>query len=422
MATLSKRANGIFIIQFRDEHRQRKTITLGKRFTEKTAKELHNVVEKLVHCRDNATESDKRTAVWVETASVEIQSKLAEAGLIPKPQRHTLEELWDTFLAQKTGIKESTRKTYEAAQERFFVFFENDELLTSLTQARMLQWRDSLRGDFAQASVAGTIAKAKTVLNWAVTQEWITKSPLEGVGRGTFVNRDNDRFVLPEEYKLLLDASPCQDWRVIIALARIGGLRCPSEVLRLRWSDVNWEKDRFYVRSPKTEHHEGKGGRLVPLFPGLRVELERLFEMESSVGQEFVITRYRDPERTNLGTQFGRIVQLAGISPVPRPFDNMRASRSTEVYAEFGAYLESQWIGHSHKIAKDHYLQVREVDFDRAVAEDTGKFTNPLSECAAFSDSCAAPSQPRAAQCAAAGVCNSLQRPANKKTKSAVIP
>ena len=51
----------------------------------------------------------------------------------------------------------------------------------------------------------------------------------------------------------------------------------------------------------------------------------------------------------------------------------MRASRSTEVYAEFGAFYESQWIGHSVKVARDHYLQVREEDFERAVGEKTPK-------------------------------------------------
>ena len=51
----------------------------------------------------------------------------------------------------------------------------------------------------------------------------------------------------------------------------------------------------------------------------------------------------------------------------------MRASRSTEVYAEYGAFLESKWIGHSHKIARDHYLQVREEDFARATGKPIGK-------------------------------------------------
>ena len=130
---------------------------------------------------------------------------------------------------------------------------------------------------------------------------------------------------------------------------------------------MNWEKFRFRVTSSKTKRYAGKSGRLVPLFHELHTELAKLFESESSVGTEYVINRYRDPERSNLGTQFARIVKMAGIAPIPRPFDNMRASRSTEVYAEFGAFYESEWIGHSAKIAREHYLQVREEDFERAV-------------------------------------------------------
>ena len=61
---------------------------------------------------------------------------------------------------------------------------------------------------------------------------------------------------------------------------------------------------------------------------------------------------------------------MAGVEPIPRPFDNMRASRSTEVYAEFGAFYESKWIGHSARVAQDHYLQMREEDFARAVGEN----------------------------------------------------
>jgi hypothetical protein len=49
-----------------------------------------------------------------------------------------------------------------------------------------------------------------------------------------------------------------------------------------------------------------------------------------------------------------------------RQYDNMRASRSNEIYAEFGQFYESQWIGHSSKVAKDHYLKVTDDDFSRA--------------------------------------------------------
>ena len=42
------------------------------------------------------------------------------------------------------------------------------------------------------------------------------------------------------------------EWAAIVSLARYGGLRCPSEVLSLRWQDINWDTGRIHVTSPKT--------------------------------------------------------------------------------------------------------------------------------------------------------------------------
>jgi len=379
MATISRKDQGAWLIQFFDQNKKRRPIHLGKKYSEKTARELKEVVEKIIYNRDNGLIPDKKTQTWIQEASPEIQDKLVAVGLIDKPLSRTVEELWDTFIQTKTDIKDTTMATYATARDRFFLFFKGKEMIADLTTARMRQWKGYLRTQapcegakvpgLAESTTAGTIAKAKAVFNWAVQTGWLTKSPLDGVGRGSFVNEDKDRFVTMDEYARLLDACPCRDWRAIIALARIGGLRCPSEVLRLKWSDVNWELDRLYVTSPKTERYKGKKGRWVPLFPALRMELEELFFLPSSEGAEYVINRYRDPERTNLGTQFARIVKMAGIEPIKRPFDNMRASRSTEVYAEYGAFLESQWIGHSTKVAHAHYLQVRDEDFDRPEGE-----------------------------------------------------
>ena len=138
-----------------------------------------------------------------------------------------------------------------------------------------------------------------------------------------------------------------------------------NEVLNLRWEDVNWEHNRFFVRSPKTEYHEGKEGRWVPIFPELKKELETLFFSPASEGREFVINRYRSASQ-NLRTTLGKIVRRAGLEMFPRPFDNMRMTRSNEVYRKWGAFLESEWIGHSRRVREDHYLAVTDEDFQQA--------------------------------------------------------
>lgn len=97
----------------------------------------------------------------------------------------------------------------------------------------------------------------------------------------------------------VLNACPDGDWRLIFALCRFGGLRCPSEVSRLRLNDVDWGRDRFLVHSPKTEHHEGKASRWVPIFPELRPHLEEAWET-AEPGQESNRAHERDEEPESL--------------------------------------------------------------------------------------------------------------------------
>ncbi|NQU76442.1 MAG: site-specific integrase [Planctomycetes bacterium] len=95
-------------------------------------------------------------------------------------------------------------------------------------------------------------------------------------------------------------------WRLIFALAHYGGLCVPSELLPPEWANIHWDKQLFIVRSPKTEHHDGKGLRLVPIFPELQRYLQDAFEQAES-GQRYIVTRYRYTNQ-NLRTQLTRFI------------------------------------------------------------------------------------------------------------------
>ena len=157
----------------------------------------------------------------------------------------------------------------------------------------------------------------------------------------------------------------------MFALGRFGGLRCPSEHLVLRWGDVDWERGRITVHSPKTEHHEGKESRVIPLFPELRSHLEAVWE-QAEPGTEFVITRYRDATK-NFRTRLERIIRRAGLTPWPKLFQNLRSTRQTELAEDFPAHAVCQWIGNSQAIAREHYLQVTDQHFQKATQNPTQK-------------------------------------------------
>jgi integrase len=350
------------------EDKRRFTIYLGgRRYTKKTAERLKEIVEMLLYYKRNGiTVSDKSVELWLKSVSDEIRSKLAKAGLLTLTEAKTCQQLWDTFLKSKTDIKGSTLAAYNLCQMLFFRTFSPEESIEKITSDRLQEWKASLLEEYAEASVAGYVKNLKAVLNWAVDkQKWLTENPIDGVSRGSFVNRDNDRIISMEEYAQLLDACPNQEWRTIIALARIGGLRCSSELKQLRWSDINWEQNRFLVRSPKTERHEKHRERIVPLFAELRTELDRHFLLDETVGNEFVIQSYQGTS-WGLNDPFQRIACNAGLGTILRPFDNMRMSRSNEVLSAWGEAKESLWIGHSVQVMKNHYLCVSDDDFAKA--------------------------------------------------------
>ena len=175
------------------------------------------------------------------------------------------------------------------------------------------------------------------------------------------------------------------NWQMILGLSRFGGLRCPSEVLSLRWADVKWDIGRFVVWSPKTEHHDGKDHRIVPIFPELRVILEEAYRVAKREGSEYVVNGgYREAamgpdgwKNANLRTQFQRLIKRAGLTPWPRLFHNMRASRETELVERFPVQVVTAWLGNTPAIAMRHYLQVRDSDYDAAIKSDASFPTMP---------------------------------------------
>ena len=193
----------------------------------------------------------------------------------------------------------------------------------------------------------------------------IAENPFTDLSTPAQVNATREHFVTTAIIEKVIDACPDREWRLIVALSRYGGLRCPSEHLSLKWGDIDWQHDRIRIRSPKTEHHAGGESRVLPLFPELRPHLEALCFDEERAGTEHIITRYRD-RNANLRTQLLRIIKGAGVKPWPKLFHNLRASRQTELTARFPLHVVCEWIGNSAPIADKHYLQVTDADFERA--------------------------------------------------------
>ena len=386
MATLTvDRRSGVVVgynIQW-CENRRRHTIHLSSRtYRRKTVERFKEMVETLVYYRKNGTHvPDKAVTNWLTAAPAELQEKLAKVGLINVTKSKTCKELWDAFTKhKKPSVKPKTMMLYQWHRDKFFEWFSKNELVENVTVERCLDWKADLLTQQAVAGVAGIMKGAKAVFDWAVAIDWIRENPMKAIPIGSFINRENDRVISMGEYAKLLNICPNQEWRTIVAFARIGGLRCPSELQPMMWSDVNWTENRFVVRSPKTEHHEGHRERIVPLFPELRKVLEQHFSLDGAKDSKFVIEHIRNSNTSwNLHAPFQAIACRAGLGKIVRPFDNMRMSRSNEVERKFGSKKESLWIGHSEQVMTKHYLVLDDTDYAEAAEADL-ESQNPHAE------------------------------------------
>lgn len=270
----------------------------------------------------------------------------------------------DAYVTTRKTVKTRTLLAWRHAKHDLVAYFGADKPVAEITAGDADDWREHMKETFAPSTAGRRAGFAKQFFRWGFRKELLPRNPFDGIDVACPENRDRTVFVSSEMAESVLRACPDAQWRAIFALCRYGGLRCPSEVLSLRWGDIDWEHDRMLVRSPKTEHHAGKESRLVPLFLELRPHLQENFDL-AEPGTEFVITRYRNGN-VNLRTHLERIITKAGLKPWPKLLINLRSTRQTELVERWPVHVVCSWLGNSALIARKHYLQVTEEHFEQA--------------------------------------------------------
>jgi len=365
MASLSKHKNGTRRILFADGQGKRHTIYLGK-LPKRESDSIRRFVERILSAQISGQPMDNETARWLSDRPEWLFNKLAGVGLAKRREAATIQKFIRNYIESRIDVKPRTILKYEIVAKKLVEFFGPECLIRDITAGDVDAFRLSLVSLIGESTIGKTMQIAKQFFKSAMRNKLITENPFEDQKTTVGGNPDRFYFVTREETEKVLKACPNAEWRLIVALARFGGLRCPSEHLALRWHDVDWEKGRIHVQSPKTEHHEGKAVRTIPMFPELEAALNDVWERPETEGKTFIINRYRC-SNSNLRTQFNRIVRSAGIEPWQKPFQNMRSTRETELANEFPIQVVCQWIGNSPKVAMRHYLQTTDDHFDKAV-------------------------------------------------------
>ena len=382
MATLSsekyKLKNGKtsskYRIVIKRKNKRSHAIRLGT-VTKQQAEITRNRVNSLESAQKIGCAIDADTAAWLSRIEDGLYDKLVKAGLVPPRQREeqavlTLGQHLEQYFGSLGRQKPNTARNYARARNLLEEHFGKDRTLDSITEGDADAYKRWLLDQFAQASASVDLRRARQFLKAAVRSRLIAVNPFADVPCGPQTNDARIFYVSQEVIERIIAVCPDNDWRLIFALPRYGGVRFPSEVEDLKWSDIDWENSRFSVHEKKVEHHSGRGVRVVPIFGELRPHLERAFR-ERLPGAIYVVPRAHGGR--NLRTHAIRLVVKAGVEVWPKIFVNLRGSRSDDLDRNpdvSGKAIDS-WIGNSEKIRRKHYHGVRPEDWAAATGTPT---------------------------------------------------
>ena len=388
MASICNDPNGRRRITFTDSEGARPTIRLGK-VSKRDAETVKVHVESLLSSRIAGAAMRRDDAVWLSEIDAGLRLKLEKVGLVEsaEPEKpsavQTLDEFLTGFVKRKgVGKKPATIVVWEQVTKLLRLYMPEGIRLDEVTTGHAKEFVAKLRErGLSSATVQKRVQFARQFFEDAVDWELIERNPFAKVKTKSSSKKSNVEVDAAKIAKVLKHCDT--DWTTIVALSRFGGLRCPSEVLSLKWEHVDWENDRLHVPEPKVEHHEGRGIRHVPIFAELRPHLEAAFKAATVDAkypspESYVVSKqaYRDAAmrpggwaNANLRTQLLKILKRAGVEPWKRLFHSMRATRQTELEsAGYPRHVVCAWLGNTEAVAERHYLLVSEEDFAQAAA------------------------------------------------------
>ncbi len=299
--------------------------------------------------------------------------KLVSWGIAePRKMNGTLQALAEKFVSDP-DLKSGTLENRQNTCKRLRQFFGPNRQVSTITDDDANKFYQWLQKHYAVATYGRDIKRVKQFFALAVEEGLILRNPFRSMHGISATNTSRFHFVNLEDTARILEEINNPRLRLIFVLARFGGLRIPSELRFMEWSDIDLTRNRFYVKMPKkTSKHEQAAGnfttRAVPLFPEVRQAFMDYFESLPEGAPALV---FGNMKFTSLRDKFKPFLRRAGIPFWEKFFQNMRSTRETELADKYPLQDVTAWLGNSPAIAQKHYLQVKNSNFQVASETET---------------------------------------------------
>lgn len=341
----------------------------GSTYTESAARECLAILNEIERCYKVGDKLEPRWEAMI-AARPDFKERLVKKGLVEIKEGPTLGELLRRYCdAKKRVLKASTQRTDGVIFKAFLEEVGAETRANELTRQNAFEYVEGLKTRLAEATWTKRLGVLKKLFNWAVENELVDANPFGKIRGGSQTNKERIFYVDLNASARILDACPSQEWRTLFAFMRYAGARAESEPRELRWGDVDFERRRLTIRSPKTERYKGGDKRDYPLFRELEREFRALkSEREETSGGSVDVDDFvfrRGLTASNMRKPFLKILKRAGVEPWEKLFHNLRASCDQDISGRASAYVAAELLGHSPTVAARHYLKANDGDFAR---------------------------------------------------------
>jgi len=359
-----KTSQGKWQVNYSERGKQR-TIHLGRDFTSGSADRVATIVTDILSCRKRGDAVPLEILRRVENLPERVRNSFERHGLIGGVSSWTLADLLEKFRETKSHFKKTTQDFYRNFGNHLAAFFGSDCRLSAIGKLDCERFKNQHLGKLAACTTSRGLRACRTIFKYAVDAGWLENNPFKKVSSRVDVNLVRQSYVDNATiYKVMEYCRDDYD-RLLLALARFGGLRIPSEAGHLRYCDFDLVNNVIRI------HQDTKtGAREVPLFGEIREIFDRIVvnlgkisvpadspgENYSADSQALVFGKLG-----NRGTIHNRILAVIRASGVPvwlKLFVNLRSSCITDLVGR--GYSEKTLdaiFGNSARVRNLHYVQ-----------------------------------------------------------------
>ena len=330
------RKNGTVIVRFRENGKQRhKKFGSGKQA----------IIDAKAY--DRAIKEKKK------------QAKAALGYTVTKEVTYLDELAGLYFKADETGAKKKWILDWIKMMNRHILPELSRIPIAQLTQEGLV---DFIMKKFpkACASTHGNyLSYLKIMFNWGIERGYIEKNPLQFWKKKSTPQKDFS--LTKEDIMKIRDAAPAHTALAIEIVANTGVRPGPSELLRLRWINIDWNNSYLRVFAGKTQKW-----RTIPLKPEL---LNKLRAQKEKAKSDFII-EFNGRGVSSVHKSFRTACRKEGVGDEVVLYDIRHWFCTSLLSRGVPVKTVSMLMGHSSaKMTLDKYAHIIPGDTEKAIAE-----------------------------------------------------